>query len=582
MKLQEFQVTNFRNVLDSGPVRVSDLTALVGQNEAGKSNLCEALWKLIPADAAAKYNVNEDWPADKWGQRNANAVVCRALFEETEPAKLAALFAAAAAEGETAPASVLLRVQRDYQNQTSYAFEGAAAVKLDLAKATPWITENLPKCVYIRDYDISGNTIELNNLQARLQQVGFNGLNNEEQTILIVLQLAQIDLNDFVQKSGTPEGRTLRAFDKKQASAYLTQQFAHFWKQKKVHFDIEVDGPTLNIFVEDDGLGMPVRLSRRSTGFRWYVSFAWKFTHASKGEYKNCILLLEEPGVHLHHAGHQDLLRLFEELGQTNTIIYTTHLATMLDAAYPERVRIIEVHDHHTTVLNGIVSKQRQPMMVIEAALGLSGSLSGLLGNRQTLIVEGGIDALLLQKLSGILEKSGKTGLSDRIYMFPAESASKTPMYAALLVGNKWDAGVLLDTDQAGKDAKKKVSELYLPKLADGQKFRVLMLGDAAGLTKTDAAIEDLFPDDFYIECVNEAYGVAIKDADLPLDGNTQIANRVEAVLVSKHGKSKLDKELVMGVLLRRFDGWSKLTDLPAGTAARAEKLFGTINAAFA
>jgi len=39
-------------------------------------------------------------------------------------------------------------------------------------------------------------------------------------------------------------------------------------------------------------------------------------------------------GIHLHHAGHRDLLELFEELAEpdgNNTIIYTTHVATMLD-----------------------------------------------------------------------------------------------------------------------------------------------------------------------------------------------------------------------------------------------------------
>jgi predicted ATP-dependent endonuclease of OLD family len=552
----------------------------VGQNEAGKSNLCEALWKLTPADGKAQFNINEDWPADRWGQKDPNGVVCRALFEETDAEKIRALFAVAS-NGEGAAEKVLLRAERNYQNLLTFTFEGEAAQKLDLEKAKPWISEHLPRCVYIRDYDISGNTIELTSLKARFDQVGFNGLTNEEQTILIILQLAQIDLNDFIAKAGSPEGRTLRAFDKKQASAYLTQQFARLWKQKKVRFDIEVDGPTLNIFVEDEGLGMPVRLSRRSTGFRWYVSFAWKFTHATRGEYKNCILLLEEPGVHLHYAGHRDLLELFEELSQTNTIVYTTHLATMLDTAYPERVRIVEVHDHHTTVLNGLVSKQRQPMMVIEAALGLSGSLSGLLGNRQTLIVEGGIDALILQKLSGLLARHGKEGLSERVYLFPAEGASKTPMYAALMVGNKWDAGVLLDTDKAGEDARKKIKELYLDKLADGQKFRVLMLGKEAGIAKTDAAIEDLFPDAFYVDCVNEAYGTAIKEDDLPKDGSTQIAKRVEIILIDKHAR-KLDKERVMGILLKRFDAWKAIKDLPEGTAERAEKLFAAINRAFA
>src|SRR5437867_957337 len=63
-----------------------------------------------------------------------------------------------------------------------------------------------------------------------------------------------------------------------------------------------------------------------------------------------CWKSLALPGIHLHHDGHRDLLGLFEELAAKNTIIYTTHLATMLDSASPERIRIVEVHEHHARV----------------------------------------------------------------------------------------------------------------------------------------------------------------------------------------------------------------------------------------
>jgi len=43
MKLRSFKVTNYRNVRDSNSIEVGNITAFVGQNEAGKSNLFEAL-----------------------------------------------------------------------------------------------------------------------------------------------------------------------------------------------------------------------------------------------------------------------------------------------------------------------------------------------------------------------------------------------------------------------------------------------------------------------------------------------------------------------------------------------------------
>jgi AAA15 family ATPase/GTPase len=44
MQLKFFKVTKYRNIEDSGWIDVNDITAFVGQNEAGKSNLFEALY----------------------------------------------------------------------------------------------------------------------------------------------------------------------------------------------------------------------------------------------------------------------------------------------------------------------------------------------------------------------------------------------------------------------------------------------------------------------------------------------------------------------------------------------------------
>ena len=156
-------------------------------------------------------------------------------------------------------------------------------------------------------------------------------------------------------------------------------------------------------------------------------------------------------------------------------------------------------------------------------------------------------------------------------------------MYAAFAVGQGWDSGVLLDTDNEGHAAKEKIDKLVLKELAAEQKarFRVLMLGKAAGIKKTDAAIEDLFDDLFYIECVNAAFGIAITPEDLPIDGSDMITKRVELVLAQRYGHKELDKRRVMAEILRRFDGWENVSDLPKGTAGRAEKLFNVINDAF-
>lgn len=48
MKLIRFRVTNFRSIKDSTWIDCSDVTNIIGINEAGKSNALLALWNFNP------------------------------------------------------------------------------------------------------------------------------------------------------------------------------------------------------------------------------------------------------------------------------------------------------------------------------------------------------------------------------------------------------------------------------------------------------------------------------------------------------------------------------------------------------
>jgi AAA15 family ATPase/GTPase len=61
MQLKWFQVRDFQSIRDSGCIAVSDITCLVGKNEAGKSALLKALYKLNPVIAAeGNFDVTND------------------------------------------------------------------------------------------------------------------------------------------------------------------------------------------------------------------------------------------------------------------------------------------------------------------------------------------------------------------------------------------------------------------------------------------------------------------------------------------------------------------------------------------
>ncbi len=62
MRLESFQIHNFRSINDSGFIDVSQITVLVGRNESGKSNLLLALSSLNPPDDFKELNRVKDFP----------------------------------------------------------------------------------------------------------------------------------------------------------------------------------------------------------------------------------------------------------------------------------------------------------------------------------------------------------------------------------------------------------------------------------------------------------------------------------------------------------------------------------------
>lgn len=71
MKLIKYQVSNFRSVDQSGWIDAEKVTALIGVNESGKTNLLLPLWKLNPA-RDGELQPTSDYPKRIYGAIRAN------------------------------------------------------------------------------------------------------------------------------------------------------------------------------------------------------------------------------------------------------------------------------------------------------------------------------------------------------------------------------------------------------------------------------------------------------------------------------------------------------------------------------
>jgi predicted ATPase len=125
MTLLQFRVKQFRSVEDSGWISCDDVTTLVGVNEAGKSNLLLALWRLNPAKSEP-INLLADMP---------RRLFAKGREEPGEYTFIEADFELSDAVSKAVAAKALLQNTDRLQVRVSMDFGGTRRVKF--LNATP-------------------------------------------------------------------------------------------------------------------------------------------------------------------------------------------------------------------------------------------------------------------------------------------------------------------------------------------------------------------------------------------------------------------------------------------------------------
>ena len=186
------------------------------------------------------------------------------------------------------------------------------------------------------------------------------------------------------------------------ASKKAGEQLAKFWNQEPIgiRFQLSHRNGNLIIYIEsNDHRGLP---AQRSYGFRWYLEFLLTHT-AAKRSGKQHILLFDEPGIHLHPKGQEDLKTLLsDEAKESLQVIFTTHLPGMVDTAHIERIRGIIKGDTKrpgTWIVNDEYSPDHK-RVTWEVVLKALGGNTTAYGPSQTVLVEGLSDRQYLSEMA--------------------------------------------------------------------------------------------------------------------------------------------------------------------------------------
>ncbi|MDE0260178.1 MAG: AAA family ATPase [Gammaproteobacteria bacterium] len=526
MRATHFRIQNFRSIDDSGWIPLHKVTALVGRNESGKSSLLQALHKFNPA-TENPYDAQREFPRHRYTREYVRSPdsrdwpVCSVRFAPSAQfcAELDELLALAETEMD-APENI--EVTRYYDGQLSVSYPVKFTVdigsldEIGELEVDDLVEKHLPVFIYFESYGVLDSAIWLPTF---LSELAHNPHDPRVRTINAMFEHVHLDPAELhtlgAEAGGQAEHqqqKERRAILLSSASRDISTRFSEWYKEQREHrIRYQADGSYFRIWTSDSKAGAPIELEQRSKGFQWFFSFYLVFLVESDHGHKDAVLLLDEPGLHLHPTAQQELLLFFDKLVETNQILYTTHSPFMIDGDNLHRVRAVVDDEHGQSQVSADTwPTDRETVFPLQAAAGYA-IMKGLFRHQKNVLVEGLTDFFYLQALSQQCAASGREALPDDVYVTPCGGTKYVGHIASLFLGQDARALVILDADDAGRARR----DALLKELYATHESSVLMLDEVLGRTGEEVEIEDLVGEELVLRALR-----AITGAEIQLDGH--------------------------------------------------------------
>lgn len=460
--------------------------------------------------------------------------------------------------------------------QKFFKFKDNINYNIRINGAVEYIQKNLPKFVYFDSYDIIEGSVNLQDYMYQLKREESRdirainclfrscGLNIEE--------LNGLDPNRF-DSSDASSNVKKRSISLNTASKRLTDQFENWWDQSKCKFRLGIDGQHFNIFISDDKDSSEIELSEKSYGFKYFFSLYNIFLSEGSGDDEKTILLLDEPGLHMHGTAQGKLIKFLEDLSKNTQILYTTHSPFMIDGDHFERVRVVYgKKDGTSCITDDVWLGDRKALFPLQIALGYDYSQT-LFYSRKQVVVEGLTDYNIFKTINNMLIKNNMPGLQSDITLTPVHGTSGMDPLISILIGNKIEVSVILDSDKSGKDAGDKIQKKLF-----GNAKRIVYIGDYADDNKF-AEMEDLLPNDAYLNAVKIFYKL---DSDIEFDADDLKSKNINDRIAKVFRKVKLPKFEKQGPLNILIDSiYDGSVELHPDCLKRFSDLFVAVNNVF-
>ena len=216
------------------------------------------------------------------------------------------------------------------------------------------------------------------------------------------------------------------------------------------------------VFTIRDRTGSDYTFKERSQGLRYFLSYFVQYLSHTYDTGQ--ILLMDEPDAFLSNSGQQDLLRIFDAFAHPEDsstepiqVVYVTHSPFLIDRNHAERIRVLEKGEDEegTRVVNNAGRNHYEPL---RSALGGFVAETTFISSCN-LMVEGQADPILLAGASAVARKVAPHGDAldlNSLTLVPCGGSGNVAYMVHLARGRDEDKPavlVLVDNDSDGQKA---------------------------------------------------------------------------------------------------------------------------------
>lgn len=535
----------FRSIQDSGFVPVFPLTALVGREHSGKTTLLRAL-RGVDLGRSEPYALDRDWPRGSRQPRTDGHVVCAATYRLGTSA-----YDDLVQQGVIEPEVRGVVVGRCYDGSTRFqSWSGTRPAEPAQLMAAPSELEefaraNLPSVLYVGHESLVHSSFT--SAELLVPRHGAEGT----ATAALARLLAEVEWGasdvGLEERAAKGAGRRVRELMER--------------RNRKQPLLLESDRGRVLLRLQVGGARPLVDELPGELRFRLTVDLLLAAADGARA-----LLLLDGPGRSFRRHALGRMRSLFEEYVESGaTVLYSARLPFDIELQHSEQVLVLSPARPGSMVDGHVRGANEQ--LALRAALGMTGRTSFRVDD-VNLIVEGPSDAHLLRALDDLLVRSGEQGLPPGVHLTSAQGAHEVTAVSAFLARRGLGVIALFDSDSAGRAGREALRREIE---ADERLGRVelLLLGEAAGLEGRDAAIEDLFPLEYFLDVVRRVHGASVGEllTSASVEPETEelgpIASRLSRRF-SSHGQ-RFAKGRVAEELVSRVEAMESADELPPG-----------------